>query len=176
MSVITVLAAIGIIVFVIGQQIVGSGLTGKRVLLLPLILTVIGIVQVTGHGAHATGTDYGLIGVSAAIAIAIGLALGAMTRIERRDGYLWAQLPKSGLWLWAGLIASRIAIGVIAHLADAHVAAGTSAILLTLGLNRVAQAAVVVPRAVAAGIPFKPERDGKVFAAGLFPSTGAGRI
>jgi hypothetical protein len=176
MSIITVLAAIGIIVFVIGQQIVGSGLTGRRVILLPAILTIIGLVQVTGHNAHATAGDFGLIGISAAIAIAIGLALGAMTRIERRDGALWAQLPKSGLWLWAALIASRIAIGVIAHLANAHVAAGTDAILLTLGLNRLAQAAVVVPRAIAAGIPFKPERDGRVFAAGLFSHAGDSRI
>ncbi len=168
MSIITVLAAVAIIVFVVGQQVVGAGVTGRRTLLLPLILTVIGLVQVTGHKAGATPTDFALIGVSAAIAIAIGLALGAMTRIERRSGYLWAQLPKSGLWLWAALIASRIAVGVVAHLLGAHVAAGTDAILLTLGLNRMAQAAVVVPRAVRAGIPFKPERDGKVFAGELF--------
>ena len=176
MSIITVLAAIGIIVFVIGQQIAGSGLTGRRVILLPAILTIIGLVQVTGHQAHATPTDFALIGISAAVAIAIGLGLGAMTRIERRDGSLWAQLPKTGLWLWAGLILSRVVIGVIAHLGNAHVAAGTDAIMLTLGLNRVAQAAVVVPRAMAAGIPFKPERDGKIFAAGLFSSPNGRHI
>lgn len=75
------------------------------------------------------------------------------------------------LWLWVGLIASRVLVTVIAHAADAHVAAGTSAILLTLGLNRAAQALVVVPRAIAAGIPFAPEKDGTVFGAGLFSGT-----
>jgi hypothetical protein len=176
MSAITILAALGVIVFTIGQQILGSALTGRRVVVLPLLLTVVGFVEVTGHHAHAGATDFALIGLSAAIAIAIGLALGVKTRIERRDGYLWAQLPKSGLFLWAALIASRIAISGFAHFDGASVAAGTSAILLTLGLNRAAQAAVVVPRAIAAGIPFAPDKDGKSFGASWFEPANRGQI
>ena len=168
MSILTVLVAVGIIAWTIGQQVMGSALRGRRVVLLPAVLTVIGIVDITGHTSHPGTTDIVLLVISAAVAISIGLALGVMTRIESRNGSLWAQLPKQGLWLWAALIASRVAITAIAGLADAHVAAGTSAILLTLGLNRVAQAAVVVPRAIAAGIPFAPEKDGKVFGAGWF--------
>ena len=37
-----------------------------------------------------------------------------------------------------------------------------------LGLNRAAQALVVAPRAIAAGIPFAPEKDGSVFGASWF--------
>ena len=66
------------------------------------------------------------------------------------------------------LIASRLAITGVAHVTGASVAAGTSAILLMLGLNRAAQALVVVPRAIAARIPFAPEKDGSVFAASWF--------
>jgi hypothetical protein len=97
-----------------------------------------------------------------------------MTRLERRGGHLWAQLPKRGLWLWGGLIISRLAISGIAHASGADLAAGTTAILLVLGLNRAAQALVVVPRAIAAGIPFAPEKDGTVFGASWF-SRSAGR-
>jgi hypothetical protein len=168
MSLLTVLAAIGIIFYVIGQQVVGRPLQGKRLVVLPAVLTVIGIVELTGHGSHPGATDIVLLIVSAVIAIATGLALGAITRLERRDGQLWAQLPKKGLWLWAGLIASRLVLAGIAHGTGAHVAAGSSAILLILGLNRAAQALVVVPRALAAGIPFAPEKDGSVFGAGWF--------
>jgi hypothetical protein len=61
---------------------------------------------------------------------------------------------------------------VAAHGVGAHAAAGTGAIVLELGLNRVAQALVIVPRAIAAGIPFAPERNGQVFGASWFgPST-----
>jgi Protein of unknown function (DUF1453) len=168
MSVLTVLVVIAIIVFVIGQQLVGSALRGKRVILLPVILTVIGIADVSGDKAHPGVTDVALLGVSAAVAIAVGVALGVMTRLERRDGHLWAQLPKQGMWLWVALIVSRLLVDGVAHLSGAHVAASSAAILLTLGLNRVAQAAVVVPRAIAAGIPFAPEKDGHVFGASWF--------
>jgi hypothetical protein len=173
MSFLTVLVAIGIVVYVIGQQLVGSALRGKRVVMLPAALTVIGIVELSGHKSHPDASDIVLLVVSAAIAIATGAGLGAMTRLERRDGYLWAQLPKRGLWLWGALIVSRLVITAIAHGAGAHLAAGTAAILLMLGLNRAAQALVVVPRAIAAGIPFAPEKDGTVFGAGWFSgSTG----
>lgn len=176
MSLLTVLAAIGIVVLVVGQQVTGAALRGKRTIVVPVVLTVIGIVELTGHGSHPGATDIVLLSVSAAIAIAIGATMGAMMRLERRDGYLWAQLPIRGLWLWAGLIASRLVVSGVAHADGAHVAAGTSAILLALGLNRAAQALVVVPRAIAAGIPFAPEKDGSVFGAGWFGgSTGRER-
>jgi hypothetical protein len=173
MSLLTVLAAIGILVFVIGQQVVGSALRGKRLILLPVVLTVIGIVDLTGHGSHPGVTDVVLLTAGAAIAIALGVGLGLMTRLERRDGHLWAQLPVRGLWLWAGLIVSRLLVTGVGHAAGAHVAAGSAAILLMLGLNRAAQALVVVSRAIAAGIPFAPEKDGTVFGAGWFSGVTA---
>jgi hypothetical protein len=172
MSLLTIVLAIGIIVFVVGQQVLGSAVSGKRTVVLPAVLTVIGIVDVTGHKAHPGATDIVLLAISAGIAITLGAGLGAMTRLERRNGHLWAQLPLRGLWLWAALIVSRVLITAIAHGAGAHVAAGTDAVLLMLGLNRAAQALVVVPRAIAAGIPFAPEKDGSVFGAGWFPGVG----
>ncbi len=174
MSVLTVFAAIGIIGFVIWQQVTGAALRGRRVVMLPAILTAIGILDLTGSKARPGPTDIALLAISACVAIAIGVALGAMTRLERRDGHLWAKLPKRGLWLWGGLILSRVVIAGIAHVADAHVAGGTSAILLTLGLNRAAQAMVIVPRAIAAGIPFAPEKDGQVFGASWFAAAAEG--
>jgi hypothetical protein len=173
MSLLTVLAVIGIVVYVIGKQLVGSALSGKRLVVLPAVLTVIGIVEISGSKSPLHVIDVVLLVASASIAVAIGAILGAITRLERRDGYLWAQLPKHGLWLWGGLFASRLAITGIADVSGAHLAAGTSAILLTLGLNRVAQALVVVPRAIAAGIPFAPEKDGSVFGASWFSQSTA---
>jgi len=168
MSVLTVLAAIGIIVYVVGHQVVGSSVTGKRLVVLPAVLTGIGIISLAGSKSHVNVADVALLALSAVIAIGVGLSLGAMTRLERRDGYLWAQLPKSGLWLWGGLIVSRIAIAGIGEVAGAHLVAGSSAILLVLGLNRAAQALVIAPRAISGGISFAPEKDGHVFGAGWF--------
>jgi hypothetical protein len=174
MSPLTVLLAIGIIVYVIGQQLVGSALSGKRTVVLPAVLTVIGILDISGAKSRVDATDIVLLVVSAAIAIATGAGLGAMMRLQRRGGHLWAQLPKQGLWLWGVLIVSRLAIFGIAGATGAHLAAGMTTILLMLGLNRAAQALVVVPRAITAGIPFAPEKDGTVFGASWF-SRPAGR-
>jgi hypothetical protein len=173
MSPLIALAAAGLVVYVIAQQLAGSALSGRRLVVLPVLLTAIGIVEISGDKGHTDATDIVLLVASAAIALALGAALGAITRLERRDGYLWAQLPKQGLWMWGGLIISRVAITAIADASGAHVAAGSAAILLMLGLNRAAQALVVVPRAIAAGIPFAPEKDGTVFGASWFSRSPA---
>ena len=72
-------------------------------------------------------------------------------------------MPLRGLWLWVGLIAWRVLIMVIAARSGAHVAASTTPLLFTLGLNRLGQAAVIASRAMVAGIPFAPEKDGRTF-------------
>jgi hypothetical protein len=55
---------------------------------------------------------------------------------------------------------------LIAARSGAHVAASTTPLLFTLGLNRLGQAAVIASRAVLAGIPFAPEKDGSTFLSG----------
>jgi hypothetical protein len=162
-----ILAVIAIIGFVIYQQIAGQKLQGKRLVVLPVVLTVIGFADL--HGAkHLHSADYLWLTVGAIGSVAIGLAFGAITRIGSRDGVLWAKMPLRGLWLWAGLFAWRGLIMVIAARSGAHVAASTTPLLFTLGLNRLGQAAVIVPRAMLAGIPFAPEKDGSTFLSGAF--------
>jgi hypothetical protein len=57
----------------------------------------------------------------------------------------------------------------------AHVAASSSTLLFSLGVNRLAQAGVIMWRAMAIGVPFAPEKDGKVFMSGVFDRTRADR-
>jgi hypothetical protein len=168
---IEILAVVAIIGFVIYQQLAGQALRGKRVVLLPVILTVIGFTDLHGGAHHLESADIVCLTIGAAGSIAIGLGFGAITRLESRDGALWAQMPVRGLWLWAALVAWRGVIFVLATSMHAHVAASSATLLFTLGLNRLAQAAVIVPRAMAAGVPFAPEKDGKTFLAGAFQNT-----
>jgi hypothetical protein len=169
MSAIEVLAVIGIIGYVIFRQVQGEPLRGKRTVLLPAVLTVIGFMNLHGSGgAHLTGTDIACLVAGTAGSAVIGLAFGAVTRLQSRGGYLWAQLPLRGLWLWAALVAWRVAVMLLATGLHASVAASSATLLLSLGVNRLAQAAVVVVRAMAMGVPFAPEKDGKVFMADTF--------
>jgi hypothetical protein len=168
MSAIEILAVIGIIGYIIFRQVQGESLRGKRAVLLPAILTVIGFVDLTSGGAHLGPADIFCLVIGTAGSAAIGLAFGAVTRLESRGGHLWAQLPKSGLWLWVAMVAWRVLVMVAAVALHAHVAGSESTLLFSLGVNRLAQAAVIVPRAMAMGVPFAPEKDGKVFMAGTF--------
>jgi hypothetical protein len=161
-----ILVVIGIIAFVIYQQVAGQLLRGKRVVLLPAIVTVLGFLNLRGQ--HLTPADIAWIAVGAVGSVLIGLAFGLITRLEAREGVLWGKLPARGLWLWVALAAWRVLVMVLAARTGAHVAASTTPLMFTLGLNRLAQAAVIVPRAMLAGIPFAPEKDGRTFLAGAF--------
>ena len=172
MSWLEILAITGIIGFVIYQQIAGQKIQGRRLVVLPVVLTIIGFAGLHGAG-HLHAADYVWLTVGAIGSLLIGLAFGAVTRLGSRDGVLWAKMPLRGLWLWAALIAWRVLIVVLAARTGAHVAASTTPLLFTLGLNRLGQAAVIASRAALAGISFAPEKDGRTFLSGA--SRGAGR-
>ena len=174
MSGIEIIVVIGLIGYIIFRQVQGEPLRGKRAVLLPAILTLVGFLNLRSGGGHLTSADILCLVIGTAGSAAIGLAFGAITRLESRDGHLWAQLPLRGLWLWALLVGWRVLVMVLATGMHAHVAASTSTLLLSLGINRLAQAAVIVPRAMAMGVPFAPEKDGKVFMADTFSRGGLG--
>jgi len=172
MSAIEIIAVICIIGYVIFKQVRGEALRGKRTVVLPAVLTVIGYTDLHGEGgAHLSHADITCLVIGSAGSVLIGLAFGAITRLESRDGYLWAQLPLRGLWLWVALFAWRVAVVGIATSMHAHIAASSSTLLFSLGINRLGQAAVIVPRAMSMGVPFAPEKDGTSFAAGAYRRT-----
>jgi hypothetical protein len=165
MSGLEILAVIAVIGFVIFQQVAGQKVQGKRLIVLPAVLTVVGYLDLHGaKGLHHA--DYVWLAIGAAGSLAIGLAFGVITRVESRDGVLWSKLPAWGLVLWVAMFAFRALIMVLAGHTGAHVAASTTPLLFTLGLNRLGQAAVIATRAMLAGIPFAPEKDGSTFLGG----------
>jgi hypothetical protein len=165
------LAAAAIVVYVIGRQLMGEALRGKRLIVLPAVLAVIGELDLNNSGQHPRPIDIVCIVISGVIVAGIGLAQGRMMRLESRDGVLWAQMPAKGLWLWLTLVVSRLAMSLLASGVHAHVAASSAPILLLLGVNRLSQAAIVAPRAFTAGVPFAPEKDGQTFLAGMFAAS-----
>jgi hypothetical protein len=162
------LAVVAIVGYVIGRQLAGEPLRGRRLIILPIVLTVIGAVDLHGKGHLIRPVDIACIAASGLIVAAIGALQGRSMRLESRGGTLWGQLPVKDLWLWLALVLSRMAMTALAYALHAHVAASTEPILLLLGVNRLAQAAVVASRAVIAGIPFAPEKDGQTFLGGMF--------
>jgi hypothetical protein len=142
----------GVLVYAIATQVRGQSLQVKRLVLLPAILIVIGLSGLSAM-ANVTATSVGFITASAVLAAVIGVAQGAMTRLQSRNGMLWGQLPARGLWLWLALIASRVLMVVLAHAAGAEAAASLDAVIVALGVNRLAQAGAIASRAARRGLP-----------------------
>ena len=63
------------------------------------------------------------------------------------------RLPLRGLWWWAALIAARIGMLAIAAALGAKAAGSADAVFLVLGINRLAQSAMIGLRASRAGLP-----------------------
>jgi hypothetical protein len=172
-ALIDIIAVIAVIGYVITRQLAGQPLRGRRVILLPVILTVIGAVDLHSSSLQVRPADVGCLIVGGALVAGIGAGQARMLKLRSRNGYLWAQMPPEGLWLWLALIITRIAMTLVADGLDAKLAAATSTILLMLGINRLGQALVLVPRARSARIAFAPERNGRPFLPAL---TGTGNI
>ncbi|WP_035839079.1 hypothetical protein [Kitasatospora azatica] len=163
LNLLEVLVAIAVVGFVIARQVRGEPLRGKRLIVLPAVLAVAGLTRLGNGGRHLTTADIACLVIGAVAAAGIGAAQGARLRLESRGGALWARMPVRGLWLWLALVASRLVMTLVATAVDAHVAASTAPILMLLGVNRLGQAAVVAPRALASGVPFAPEKDSRPF-------------
>ena len=154
----TIIAIVAIMAYSVGRQIAGEPLRIKRLIGLPAVLTIVGIVDVTNSkGAGPTRLDIILIVAGCAVNAIIGLCQGRLMRLEARNGYLWGQMPKSVLWWWGAKIASGVVLDGIGHVLGAGIAVTAAVMLLRLGVNRLGQAAVVAPRAFTTGIPFAPE-------------------
>ena len=164
-----------IVLYVIVRQLIGEPIRGKRLVILPAVLAIVGVTAVVNsHGRHPSAVDVVLLVIGVAVSVIIGVRQGLSVRLEARQGSLWGQMPVRSLWLWGALITCRGVLDGLGYAAGAHIATGSAAILMTLGINRLAQAAVVAPRALAAGVPFAPEKDGTSLLSGAFGSRGEG--
>jgi hypothetical protein len=141
------------VTFTIFTQLKGLSLSWKRVVALPAIISVIGLVGLAGTTGVGPADIFCMM-VSAVIAAAIGIGQGVSMHLEARNGSLWGQMSLRGSWLWVALIVSRVAMMAVAYALGAKAAYSFDAIILTLGVNRLAQAAVIGARGLKAGVNF----------------------
>ncbi|MGP7995941.1 MAG: hypothetical protein ACLPKI_01175 [Streptosporangiaceae bacterium] len=140
-----------VVVAVIISQVKGVTLSWKRVVILPAVLVLFGLENLAGMAVRPI--DVACIAASAMVAAVIGLGQGVTMHLESRGGQLWGRLPLRGLWWWAALVVSRVAVMAVALSLHAKAAASVDSVLLVLGINRLAQAAMIGLRASRAGLP-----------------------
>jgi hypothetical protein len=159
LTIVMVIAAIG---YVLWSRMQGRPLKAKRLLVLPAILVVIGISDLTGSSApHLTSLDVSFLVASVSLSAILGAARGATIHLYPQGGELWQRYRPSTVGLWLVLIAAKIVLAAVAHGAGAANGAGTSTLLLSLGVSLLGEAATVAPRALATGVPFAADHSNK---------------
>jgi hypothetical protein len=158
-TILLVLAGVG---YVLWSRMQGRPLKARRLLVLPLLFLVIGVVDLTSSKApHLSTAAITFLVVSGIVSIVLGAARGITIELFPKDGEIWQRYRHSTVALWISLIGAKIVLTVIAHAAGGGGAAGagTNSLLLALGLSLLAEAAVIAPRALSTGLPFATGHD-----------------
>src|SRR5258707_219296 len=103
MDALQILLIAALVIFLIGRRFAGQPV-GARSLLVPLILTGMGVKQLAGHHGIGTGAVT-LLGIEVLIAIAAGAARAATIKLYLRDGHLWQRYTPVTLAVWIAMIA-----------------------------------------------------------------------
>jgi hypothetical protein len=144
-DIILIIAGVG---YVLARRWAGQLLEAKRLLIVPVILTIIGISDL--HKAHPmNATTVAFIAAGVGLSIVIGLVRGATVYLGERNGELWMRYRASTIGLWVLNFALKIALLPIEHaVSPASSSASNDGILLAIGLGIVAETLVVLYRAL----------------------------
>jgi hypothetical protein len=141
-----VVVIIGVVGYVLARRLVGEPAEVKRVLGLPAVLAVAGIVDLAKVPQSAVSLGF-LVG-TAAFSLVIGLLRGLSIRVFGVDGVVHLRYTVLTLVLWGVNLAVRfgasVALGAVDRTAG-H--AATSGLMFTLGVGMVAEGLVVLAKA-----------------------------
>jgi hypothetical protein len=128
--------------------------TPKKLFLLPVVLTVIGISDLS-H-AHLDSTDVAVTVVAAIVSLAGGLVRGSLDKFVTQNGYLSVRWGAAAAIAFVVTLAARVLIDVIGVAAGGTSTGSTQSLLFTFGLTLLAEAAVIQLRALSSGVPIAP--------------------
>jgi hypothetical protein len=146
-EIVVILAVVG---YLLVRRVMGEPAQVRRMLILPAVLTLIGLSDVSG-GIRTPLSLMFLVG-TAAVSIVLGALRGLSVRISQQDGIAFVRYTVFTIVLWVVNLAvkfgANFALGVIDPKAAAAVG---NSLLLTLGLGILAEGGVVLYRALRNG-------------------------
>ncbi len=146
-STILVVVAVG---YVVARRLLGEPAQARRMLVLPAVLGVLGLVNVLGAGQTPVSVVF--LGTGIVINTAFGLARGAGSRVFDREGVACVRYTVTTIVVWACGIAAefgtKFLFGLIDH--EAEEAAGHG-LMLTLGAGILAEGVVVLVKVTKSG-------------------------
>lgn len=163
--------ALGVVVWVIYRQMTWQLATPSRMWRMPIILAVIGIIELSQIKGvtSVSGTDLAILGGELVLALGVGAAMGSLARFRTRpqrasdvasrrgDGTPGSWSPENtvvesrtgglGAALWIVLIAVRIGIEIGARQLDnSALVSSIGMVMLVIAANRIARVLVITYR------------------------------
>jgi hypothetical protein len=133
------------IIYVLGRRLMGEPAVGKRLLLIPAVLGVVGLTQMSVHSI--AGVVF--LVASTALSVAFGLLRGLTVRTYEQNGIVMLRYTVMTIVLWAASVAARLGAGFVLGLLDpSAVREGDSGLLLAVGAGLLAEGLVVMTKAV----------------------------
>ena len=134
------------VVWILARQVQVARVKPRLLLLVPLVLAYFGIRSLPASTWHVPA-DLGLLAVSAAVSVGLGVWRGQTIKVWRdADGTWWRKGSTFTLALWGALIVARGLLYVLDAALGHRQASGLGAVLLTLALSFAAQNAVTALR------------------------------
>ena len=138
----TIAIAAVLIVFVLAKRVRGEAVREpKKLFLLPIVLGVIGLQNVT-H-AKVNTIDIVVIAAGAALSLGLGLLRGKFDRVTLVNGSPFMSWSAASVAVFAGNVLAKLALDAVGVAAGGTTSALTSSILLSFGLTLLGEAAVV---------------------------------
>ncbi len=103
-------------------------------LLIPAILTVIGLIQITKVGQ--SGVSIGFLVVSTVVSVIIGVLRGASVRVFEHDGLVFMKYTAVSIGLLVANVVIRLGAGLVLGVIDPSASDSVGkGVLLALGAN-----------------------------------------
>lgn len=160
MNLLTALVALAAIVYVLVRRFAGEPLEGRRLVVLPLVLVIVGVSQLSG--VHATPLAVAVLVVGGVVAAALGAVRGLTVQVYGRDGHLWYRYRPLTIVVWLASLLLRLGQIVAAQALGADPSVLGKGLLPILGVSLLGEALVVGKRALGTGIPFAPQGSRRV--------------
>ncbi|GGF09829.1 DUF1453 domain-containing protein [Williamsia phyllosphaerae] len=146
-GILEVIIAIAVIGYLLARRVLGEPAEGRRMLLIPAILTVIGLVQTTD--VSQSGLSLGFLAATTVVSVLIGVLRGASVRVFERDGLVFMKYTAVSVGLLVANVLIRLGAGLLLGVVDPSASASVSTgVLLALGASLLAEGLVVLFKAV----------------------------
>jgi hypothetical protein len=146
-EIVVILAAVG---YLLVRRVMGEPAQVRRMLILPAVLTLIGLSDVSGDVRTPLSLTF-LVG-TAAVSVVLGALRGLSVRISQQGGIAFIRYTVITIILWVVNLAIKFGANLALRVIDPKDAAAVgNSLLLTLGLGILAEGLVVLYRALRNG-------------------------